>query len=577
MIAPPPSLTLPGPDEIVCAVSDPPEPNPENRRGSSRVARGWFWACAAGVVGCLGARLLHYVPFALPWPLEALLSRYLHFQIWALLFSWLALPLTAAVILFVVGLALFRRRRTFLHQDGRWGTRPWLQAVLWTLLLLYNPALDMDPRVSLLCWTSLPALVPPLWRWLDGGSRWRGWIIGAALWVAFFASWLMVTPETLERKIMAVWAGVVIPLAAVGNRRLWAPDRLWLALMLSAVTQFALSEGARENPHGGIQIGTKDYAYTFCEIPARHKLFAAVPCDGVRHGCTEGYVAEHDTRDLSRQVEHHFFSPSFTGRLVHVLCLDDTVQVGMARSVVDGTKYSENVMEFQVDDPRQFRKSLFGPVGAPRMAYDRRHEAIYYTSEWSNRIFRYDRVTGSFDETTILKAIHGEQARPGFGSYIVENDSLHEGRDTVFFAQWLSGSRIFEIDRSTLKLVETYDAHHGGTLAYVVDDELNRVWATSVWGVDVLEVGTGKLLWRTRLGLGPRLPAIDRKHDIVYIPNTGGRLWALDRRRLKVLGSLLVGGGSRNPYVSSDGSRLFGSAQHGYFYWDTAELAKRFR
>jgi hypothetical protein len=159
----------------------------------------------------------------------------------------------------------------------------------------------------------------------------------------------------------------------------------------------------------------------------------------------------------------------------------------------------------------------------------------------------------------------------------VENGSFHDGRDSLFFVQWLSGSKIFEIDRSTLELVKEYDPHHGGSHGIAVDDELNRIWVAGIWGIDVLEVGTGKLLSRARLGLGCRLPVIDRLNDIVYVPNSTGRLWALDRRNFAVLGSLLIGGGSRNPYVSSDGGTLFASALHGYLYWSTAELARRFR
>jgi hypothetical protein len=539
--------------------------------------RWWFRLCAAGLAVCIGSRVLHYAPVELPRPLDVLLSAILHYEIWGLLLvAFLLLPVAVALVLGVLVLLPLRPRWCLYSEEGRWGTRPWLHSLLWTLLLIYNVGLDADPAISLLCWTSLPGLFPALWAWYGGNPKWRGWMAGAALWAVFFGVWLVLAPTFVERIVLAIWAAFVVPLAALGNSRSWASDRVWLALSFSIVLHFLLSALPLDHPrHGGTQIGTKDYSYTFCEVPAANKLFVAVPCDAYRNGCQEGYVAEHDTRDLSKSVEHHFFSERFKGRLIHLLCLEDTVQVGMSRSHIDGSGERENVLEFRVEDPARFRESLYEASGGSRMAYDQRQNAIFYTSEWSSTIFRLDRSTGEVTDR-VSDAIYGK-ARGPFGSHIVTNGSLHEGRNSIFFIQWLSGSKIFEVDRSTLELIREYDPHHGGSHGIVVDDELDRIWVTGIWGVDVLEVGTGKKLWGTRLGLGPRIPVLDRVHDIVYVPNTSGRLWALDRRSLEVLGSLLVGGGSRDPYVSRDGRRLFAGANRGYFYWDTEELAHRFR
>jgi hypothetical protein len=539
-------------------------------------SRRWLRVCAVGIAFSVGVRILHYVPYELPPAVESVLGEILHYQIWNLILVALMLPVTLVVLAVILLLFLFRRRWCLYRQGGRWATRPWLSSVLWTLLLLYNAGLDLDPRISLMCWTSLPALLPAIWISSRDGSKWQKRIEGTVTWAAFFGFWLASYQDPLERTVTLIWAPFVILLVAFGNPRSWLRDRLWIALSFSAVLQVHLSESARRSTdHGGTLIGTKGYAYTFCEIAAEHKLFAAVPCDSGGSVCGEGYVAEHDTRDLARQVEHRFFSESFRGRLVHLVCLEDSVQVGMATTVVDGGKARENVMEFSTADPRRFQKSIFPISTGSRLAYDRRHGAIFYTSEWSRRILRVERKTGEHD-TRVSDEIYGTEGS-SFGSHLVENGSFHDGRDSLFFVQWLSGSKIFEIDRSTLELVKEYDPHHGGSHGIAVDDELNRIWVAGIWGIDVLEVGTGKLLSRARLGLGCRLPVIDRLNDIVYVPNSTGRLWALDRRNFAVLGSLLIGGGSRNPYVSSDGGTLFASALHGYLYWSTAELARRFR
>jgi hypothetical protein len=286
-------------------------------------ARLYVSVCAAATLGLVGARTLHYVPFALPLPIEQAFSLLMHYQIWGMLGAFLALPLTLVVLASVLVLLVVRRRWCLGRVDGRWHTRPWLLSLMWTLVLLYNVGLDADPTLSLMCWTSMAALFPALWRWLEGISPWRSRAVGAVLWAAFFLVWAGFTREPVEHAVTALWAAFGVP-------RSFVRDRLWLALSFSIVVQFALSELPRKHPnHGGTQIGAKDYAYTFCEMPRLHRLFAAVPCDGTRNGCTEGYIAEHDTRDLTRHRELSFFSDAFRWRFVHLVCLESTVQVGV--------------------------------------------------------------------------------------------------------------------------------------------------------------------------------------------------------------------------------------------------------
>ncbi len=51
----------------------------------------------------------------------------------------------------------------------------------------------------------------------------------------------------------------------------------------------------------------------------------------------------------------------------------------------------------------------------------------------------------------------------------------------------------------------------------------------------------------------------------------------LDRRSLRWLGNMPLGGGIRYPYVTRDGRWLLATNAGSYFYWRTAALAQRFR
>ena len=491
--------------------------------------------------------------------------------------SFVGLGFGLAAGLVVLLLLLFRWRWCLVRTESGVESAPWLAALLWTLMLVYNPALDVDPFIAAVCWSTLPLLGPGLVPGLGRRSPWTQLAVVGVLGAGLYFFWMGATEAPGERVVVRFWAIAVAPVLVFGNRWLVLRDRLWLALVVSVMAQFLLGEAPRQDyDHGGTLIGKKDYAYTFCENQRLKRLYAAVPCDGLSQGCLQGFIAEHDLTDLSKPpVELEFFSESFRGRLVHLVCLEDEVIVGMARTQVDGREYQENAMSFSVDDPTRFERSLFGPLVGPRLAWDPRHRAIYYTSEWSKKIYRHDLVSDVLDDR-ISDAIYGRGGEP-FGSHTVENDGFHQGRDSVIFAQWLTGSQIFEIDRETLELAASFDPLNGGNIAAIVDEGPDLIWATGVWGVDVVDLQTGEVRMRKRLGMAPRLPVVDRVHDIVYVPTTAGRIWAFDRNGLETLGSLLIGGGGRNPYISKDGRYLFAGAQHGYFYWETAALAERFR
>jgi hypothetical protein len=550
--------------------------------GLPRSHRNWCAACVAGIALAVGARVGHYA-LSVPPALDAMLSWIVRSQIWALMGGFVLMIPCLLIGLVVLALLAMRREWCMRREGGRWAFRPFLHSLAWTGLLLFNPTFDVDRYVTL---TSVPALalvfpflIPPLAARIRSlaGKPQRYVAAAFAAWTAAAALTIVRAPPEISALLLAGWLLLLLGVLALEARSLATRDACWLGLGSLAALQFFNAFRLEPLDPAAVRIGDKGYAYTFCELPERQRLYAAVPCDGSRR-CPRGYVAEHDTRDPAKHLELQLFDASFQGRLVHLVCFDDTatVQVGMSNSVIGGRKLRESVVEFSAVNPSIVQRNLFdGDVGS-RLAWDRRHDAIFYSSEFSRRLFRYDRRTGTVDRDIAARIYGPGTDSNAFGSHLVENDAFHAGRNSIFIGQWLSGSRVFELDLASLELRATYDAYHGGNHGLAVDDELDRLWVTGVWGVDVLEIPSGKRLSNAFLGLGARLPVIDRRHDLVYIPTTSARLWVLDRRSFELLGSIHVGGGSRNPYLSADGKRLFVSALRGYSYWETDELARRF-
>jgi hypothetical protein len=77
--------------------------------------------------------------------------------------------------------------------------------------------------------------------------------------------------------------------------------------------------------------------------------------------------------------------------------------------------------------------------------------------------------------------------------------------------------------------------------------------------------------------MGPRLPVIDTRRDLVFITTTfGPDVWVFDRRSMRPLGRLPIGAGARNALLSRDGALFLASNGRRHFYWDAAALARRF-
>jgi hypothetical protein len=70
---------------------------------------------------------------------------------------------------------------------------------------------------------------------------------------------------------------------------------------------------------------------------------------------------------------------------------------------------------------------------------------------------------------------------------------------------------------------------------------------------------------------------VDASNDLVYLPTTiEGRLRVLERRSLRLAGVIDLGLGPRNAFVSSRAGALLAGTSRAYYYWKSADLARRF-
>ena len=264
-----------------------------------------------------------------------------------------------------------------------------------------------------------------------------------------------------------------------------------------------------------------------------------------------------------------------------LLCLPDTIQAAMAQTWISGVFQGENVMEFRIDDPRDMKRSLFGPMMGQQIMWDDKRDAVFYSSEWSNWIFRLDRRTGEVDRNVNAGLIPDRPTWLFLGKIVgslAMAPTPHHGRDTFYVGHWLTGSTVYEIDLGRLAPSRRFEPRNGCIAELAVDEEYDRLFATSWWGVDVIDLRTGRVARRIRTGTGARTPAIDRQNGLVYVPTTiEGRLRAFDRASLEPVGTLPIGWGTRRALVSAATGRLFATNEVAYYWWNAAALAARLR
>lgn len=561
----------------------------------------YFWACMLCLATVLGTRAIYYSFRDLPDWLARFTETVIQLQLRFFVLLVAIVPFEALVAV-VLGFLFVFKRRAFLvalpdlSPGGapRRALRSWVYAVVGTLCLLHSYLLDADPFTAPLCGLSLLLLAVACVglgnRW---GPVWR-WAILVLIGLGLLLAWWRWAPSPACGAALALWTLCLLLVVWLDKRVLPTRDAMLVALVLLPMGTFTpiLLAGALPEPvrSSATLMPDEGYAYGFCEFPESHQLFLTVP--GCETGQVEkclgaGYIAEYDTRDFSKRKVHRFFDANFYGTLRDLLCIDDVVEVTMNTVRLDNELRVANVMEFRADDPSRFRRTVFDDdllkkyemdVPGHRYAYDRKRNALFFSSEWTPTLFRLDRSTGVINQ-------HAGDALPAKPFRLFVNfglmtgpEAIHQGRDSLFLSEWADGARIWELDLGSLRVKSIRSTGDTGSYGVAVDEKYERLIASGLWGINVFDLNTGEVILRRRMGPGVRTALIDPHHDLIFLATTfGGYIWVLDRSTLDVLGRISTGLGGRSPYVSSDGRYFFASDQNHTFRITTEAIVKRFR
>jgi len=562
----------------------PPAKESDRPRPWRAIHAVWVTSCLALVSLLILVRWARYTPWGGTAGVDGVLRELMVFEGQAALWPWAYSMLESRVILLAAAIALVglhRRlaKRLVTRIDGVWHLTPVASALIVLGLLWLHFLLDLNPTVALACATSLVLLSVTERRWTSLLLRRSGPL---AVWATFVACWLAAAGDSVDRLAIVVWMLVLL-----GTQRYLAGrvDGRDLTLVRVAaiipMNLFAAMLPLVVPLHGGRHLGD-GLAYSFCEVPGRRTLYAAIPvCDSIRadyDDCRAGRIVEYDLEGMQPVAAHKFFSPGFYGRFELLACLDDEVQVAVQDTVYQGRKIIQTALAFPVADPEKFNPAVAGERLGTVIAWDRERDAVFYGGEFSNRVVRYDRRTGQFDETASQDFVRDWYQPVSLqayrGSLALYTTSIHPRRNRLYVAEWMQGRYAYALDLTTRRVVRRYDVGGGGALGVTVDPERDRMFVSSLWGLEVFDLATDRLIARKRMGFGTRPPVVDAVRNRLYVSSMAeGKIRILDRDTLAVIGQIPIGIGSRFPHLSLDGKWFFASSAAAHYYWDADTLA----
>ena len=546
----------------------------------------WDFGCVTAIVVLVGARWLRYSSLSAIPVVDRLAREVMVFDGQAFLWPWVyttsKLPIVVvALVVLAVG---FHRRllaQIATRADGVWRLTPMARSALLAVMLWFQWVFDMNLTMAVVCASSL------LLVWLAEHPRVaprlpRGPLLAA--WVVFFGAWLVAGGDPVERIAIVTWA------VLLGASHHWLVTRVRAGDLargrLAAVMAVSLLPATLPLVaplHGGTHLGD-GLAYDFCEVPGRDVVYATVPvCDSVNAGyeeCRTGRVVEYGLQTLKPVAEHNYFSPQFHGRLELIECLPDEVQVAVQAAVIDRRAVEQSALAFPVAAPDKFNPMVAGAGMGITIAHDAAHDAVFYTSEWTHRVARLDRRTQQLADVDVATLAHRwfepVMLEEHTGSAILYTTSVHPGRNRIYLAEWMRGRYAYAIDLTTLRPVARYDVGGGGALGITVDVERDRLFVSSLWGLEVYDLATDRLIARKRSGLGNRPVIVDTARNRLYVGSmVEGKIRILDRDTFDVVGQIPIGIGSRFAHLSSNGKRFFASSTAAHYYWDADALVSR--
>jgi hypothetical protein len=591
-----------------------------------RITAGWCGACVLAVVVNVAARSAYFRIPHLPAALNRAAGSVLSVSAASVIGIFTGLLTLASPVLAFTVLWFVRRSWCLDRSAARVELRaPWL-CVAWTLLVLGEFVFDFNRYVSGVAWLSLPLAAG--WLLFEHGlrPRWRPW--GAAAWclmmviaagtasnaldamgVLVWGAWVLilrfVVSSKVRRRDLALLLSLGIPgaqivvaspvifalmLVLAWTALMWAAMR-WLGrprsrvlripsivsmLLVGAAIVGGLDKHGVLTFHGGRPLA-EGLAYSYCEMPERHRIFAAVPvCPQAETRCEDAAIIEYPIADWSQAIRHPLFQPGgFWGRIEHLTCVANRVEVALC-CTKSGRYDDEATLTWSPDAPESYL--LHAPEATGRRSvFDEAHHAIFYLGE---HVWRVDLATGAHSDVLEKNLLAASERRgPPAGRkrlFLAERAALDSARDSLFVSEFNVDSDVFEVDLGSLEVRQVFHPR-GGVTGVAVDREAQQIWTASMYGVEIFDIGSGRLVTRWRTGTLPRTPVIDYAHDLVYVPTTiGGRIEVFDRRTPARLGEIPIGIETRLAFLSDDGRWFLATASTWQYVWDADRLAGRF-
>ncbi len=538
-------------------------------------------SCAVVIGFFLALHALHWLP-AFELPGSSVVGFLLHAELFVFgVTAFLAPVLILGVWLPLGAGALFSERvRSLLGAqvdapDGsrRFAFAPWLHSFGWVVLVFAHLGLDIDPAIAAAGYAGLLLLLPSFWgvvRRVNASLAGRfSFVVVGATGLVFFVPGATDGGRTAALVLLAAF---LLAIHHGLGRFLALRDRFLLATyVLIGLQGLSAVWPLYSQPEGAEVLGA-GRASSFVECGGR--LFVAVPrcsadLSGIERCRSRSTVdefvrgAKSDEARFERRARHRFFSDDHAGRVAQLGCFGDRVSVGMDFALDRGETLRQSAFEFEVDDPARFSLNVLGDASGNGFAYDPKREVAYYRSE-AVPLIRRELATGRQDR--------GIAEGSGLGSVV---DLGFDGdRDRLLAAGGFG--RLLELDAGSHAVEGSHPFLQ--TWGLRVDPSKQRVYLAGNWGFEAIDLASGGVIARHRIGFGGLRPALDACNHVIYVPSTvSARLQAFDRLTLEPLGSLPLGPGLEQVYVSPDGERLFAGGVAGHYSWDARRLAQELR
>ncbi len=322
---------------------------------------------------------------------------------------------------------------------------------------------------------------------------------------------------------------------------------------------------------------SKLLALSFCESknpPAVYAVHPQCPLTMFAHKCRDAFIGVYDAEQLALRREIRVFNQDYFGRPEQLICHDQKLFVGMNGMRINGETVGANTMLVDLADGRlRTWKNFAGPGIGNSLAYDAQNDALFLTAEFDQRIYRWDFKAGTMN-TALGDALPNPwyrllAGRMQSGSLISHHDALSRRHNAVYFAEWINGRYIHEVDLTTLKPKRRFRFNGGASVGVTVDEKTDRLWVSHLWGFSVFDLKTGMLVSKVRAGFINRPAVIDETNDLVFAGATAqGRIHVFDRMTSEPLSRIALGIGSRYLLISPGKHRLYAASSSGSYAFD---------